>query len=115
MKTRYVLLSIIGLIVVTMWVIGVPFMGTHPIAILAIPFAIIQMTMVEGNGVVCFESCGPCASWGEDYLLFEDGCRLPESVDDCNTVYPKAEWKFIDNKCVPLNPNANTVITLEKP
>ncbi|MDH3340987.1 MAG: hypothetical protein OEL84_06855 [Nitrosopumilus sp.] len=115
MKTRYILLSIIGLIIVAMWMIGVPLMGAHPIAILAIPFAIIQMTMVEGNGVVCFDSCGPCASWGENYLPFEDGCRLPESVDDCNLVLPNMEWEFMDNKCVPLNVNPNTVITLDGP
>lgn len=112
MKTKYIILSIIGLTLVAMWMIGVPYMGANPMALLAIPLAISQLIFSEGHAAVCFEYCGPCSSWGEDYLLFEDGCRLPTSVEDCNSIYPKAEWKFMDDKCIPLNPNP-TIITLD--
>ena len=93
---------VFGLIFGGLFAIGViPYFS--PATILYIPSAIDQLTNPRGNGVLCFESCGPCASWGEDYLLFQDGCRIPQGIDDCNDLQPNVEWQFIDNKCIPEN------------
>jgi len=102
MKPIYLTLIVFGLITGGLFISGI-IPNFSPVLIYYIPSTINQLTNPQGNGVLCFEYCGPCSSWGEDYLPFEDGCRLPESVDDCNSVYPRAEWNFINNKCIQKN------------
>lgn len=113
MKTKYIIVSISLLVIMSFWLIGGSLMGIgmNPIGIIGVPLAISQLIFSEGHTAICFESCGPCASFGPNHIQINGKCKLPESVEECNTVHPEREMKLIDNKCVP----QNTVITLDKP
>lgn len=36
------------------------------------------------------------------YLLMDGECKIPDKVEDCYSISPPMEWKFENNRCVPL-------------
>lgn len=94
MKSKYIILSILGITFMGFWMIGGSLMnsGISPIGIIGIPLTMTQMIQTEGTKA--------CPTGGSDYFPIDGECQLPESVDDCYSFYPKLKWEFIDSKCV---------------
>ena len=92
------------------WMIGGSLMnsGIHPIGIIGVPLFIIQSFQDQGSSGICQGDCGPCWNFSPEHIVIDGQCKLPESVDDCNSADPKMEWEFVDNRCVTLNPKINS-------
>ena len=84
-----------------MWMIGIYYMGTIPMAILGVPLAMYQLIFLEGNGIVCFDACGPCSNFGYQYILVNDECVLP-SEESCKLLRTQGDWKFDEWTCQPV-------------
>lgn len=101
MKTKYIILVSICIIFAVMWMIGIYFMGITPMAILGVPLAMYQLIFLEGNGIVCFDACGPCSNFGYQYILVKDKCVLP-SEESCKLLGTPGDWKFVEWTCQPV-------------
>ncbi len=99
MKTsNKIILICIFIIFTVLWLIGFYFMGFTPFTIIGSISAINQLFFVEGNGIICFDACGPCSSWGTFYL-FIDGKCVPPSDEACNLYDPSREMGFDGKTC----------------
>ena len=107
MKTKSTILIIIGLVFFGSYAAIISYaQGPDDILniamILYFPSIVTQLMANEGNGIICVDACGPCSAWGYNYLLVNGECKIPDKVEDCYAISPPMEWKFVNNKCVPL-------------
>lgn len=102
MKSKYVILSIAGIIIMGFWLAGGSLLNTglHPIGIIAVPLFIINSFSDQEKGGVCSgEDCGPCWQFSTDHLVIDGQCKIPKSLEECKMGHGGKEVRFVNNKC----------------
>jgi len=102
-KTSFKILSVLLVVVLGSVIFFSFYVGLgifNPIALFYIPSILEQIIFPQGNGIICFDACGPCSAWGYNYVLVDKQCRIPDKVEDCYFVSPQMEWKFFNDKCI---------------
>lgn len=96
MKNQLDKLTIFGLVIIALTIMII----VNPLYFLYVPSIVSQLIANEGNGIVCVDACGPCSSWGYQYILVNDECVLP-SEESCKLFKTPGDWKFVEWTCLP--------------
>ena len=89
MKTKYIILSILGITLMGFWMIGGALLnsGISPIGLIGIPLFITHSFQDQNVNLLCQEYCNPCWDLGPDYISLVRECKIPDSIDDCRAFY----------------------------
>lgn len=101
MKSKYVILSIVGIIIMGLWLgsAGVLNTGLHPVGIIALPLYIINSIINPELGGICQGDCSSCWQYGDEYMVIQGQCKIPSHIEECRDAFGGKEVTFLNDKC----------------
>ena len=101
MKTKYIILSIVAIIIMGLWLGGAGILNTglHPIGIIILPIYLINSIINPEPGGMCQGDCGPCWQYGDEHLVIEGQCKIPRHIEECIEGHGGNDVTFLNDKC----------------